>query len=140
MDIEALDKALTALVEKKNELSTYKYNDIRYDETEEALHDLEDDLIEDYGDYLEDALHRVHDDIAPDNDVLLPIAYMADKYDKAGERPDGSIIWDVDMKQGVLVDVDDYAGKVARLVFIPNPVRLVLLVQGVGKEIVWTAK
>lgn len=140
MDTEALNKALTALVEKKNELSTYKYNDPRYDETEEELHDLEDDLIEEFGDYLEDALHKVHDDIAPDNDVLLPIAYMADKYIKAGETPEGAAIWDVDMKQGVLVDVDDYAGKVARLVFIPNPVRLVLLVAGVGKEVVWTAK
>lgn len=140
MDIKALDKALTALVEKKNELAGLKYNDPRYDVAEEELHDLEDDFTEKYGEYLDDALHAVHDDIAPDNDVLLPIAYLADKYIKVGEAPDGTTLWDTDMKQGVLVDVDDYAGKVARLVFIPNPTRLMLLIGGVGKEEVWKAK
>ena len=140
MDIKALDKDLNQLVEKKNELVGLKYNDPRYDQLEEELHDLEDDFTSEYGEYLEDALHAVHDDIAPDNDVLLPIAYLADKYVKVGERPDGSPVWETDMKQGVLVDVDDYPGKPARLVLIPNPTRLVLMVSGVGKEEVWRAK
>lgn len=140
MDIKALDKALSALVEKKNELAGLKYSDPRYDEAEEELHEMEDDFQTNFGEYIEDALHAVHDDIAPDNDVLLPIAYLADKYVKIGELPDGTPLYDTDMKQGVLVDVDDYAGKIARLVLIPNPTRLVLLVNGTGKEEVWTAK
>lgn len=140
MDIKALDKALRALVEKKNELAQLDYNDTRYDEAEEELHDMEDDFQSEYGEYIEDALHIVHDDIAPDNDVLLPIAYLADKYEKVGEKADGSPLYDTDMQQGVLVDVDDYPGKPARLVLIPNPTRLVLMVAGVGKEQVWVAK
>lgn len=140
MDIIALDKALRALVEKKNELAQLDYNDPRYDEAEEELHDMEDDFQREYGEYIEDALHVVHDDIAPDNDVLLPIAYLADKYEIVGEKADGSPIYDTDMQQGVLVDVDDYPGKPARLVLIPNPTRLVLMVAGVGKEQVWVAK
>lgn len=140
MDIIALDKALRALVEKKNELAQLDYNDPRYDEAEEELHDMEDDFQSAYGEYIEDALHVVHDDIAPDNDVLLPIAYLADKYEKVGEKADGSPLYDTDMQQGVLVDVDDYPGKPARLVLIPNPTRLVLMVAGVGKEQVWVAK
>lgn len=135
-----MNTALNALVEKKNELAGLKYNDPRYDKAEEELHDLEDEFTSEYGDYLEDALHLVHDDIAPDNDVLLPIAYLADKYIKVGEKPDGTPIWDTDMQQGVLIDVDDYPGKPARLVLIPNPTRLVLIVSGVGKEEVWVAK
>jgi hypothetical protein len=140
MDIQALDKALTALVEKKNKLAGLNYNDLRYDEEEEQLHVLEDDFQKQYGEYLEDALHVVHDDICPDNDVLLPIAYLADKYNSVGQKPDGSTLWDIDMKQGVLVDVDDYPGKPARLAFVPNPTRLMLSVSGVGKEEVWVAK
>ena len=140
MDIKALNKDLITLVEKKNQLAGLNYNDPKYDDIEEELHDLEDDFQEKYGEYLEDALHVVHDDICPDNDVLLPIAYLADKYVKVGEKADGSPIWETDMKQGVLVDVDDYPGKPARLVFVPNPVRLVLMVSGVGKEEVWMAK
>ena len=140
MDIQALDKALTALVEKKNQLAGLDYNDPKYDEAEEQLHDMEDDFQQQFGEYLEDALHVVHDDICPDNDVLLPIAYLADKYNKVGEKPDGSPLWDTEMKEGVLVDVDDYPGKPARLVFVPNPTRLMLAVSGVGKEEVWVAK
>lgn len=140
MDTLALDKALRALVEKKNELAQLDYNDPRYDEAEEELHDMEDDFQREFGEYIEDALHVVHDDIAPDNDVLLPIAYLADKYEKVGEKADGSPLYDTDMQQGVLVDVDDYPGKAARLVLIPNPTRLVLMVAGVGKEQVWVAK
>ncbi len=140
MDIQALDKALTALVEKKNELAALNYSDPKYDEAEEQLHEMEDNLQSQYGEYLEDALHVVHDDICPDNDVLLPIAYLADKYNKVGEKPDGSALWETDMQQGVLVDVDDYPGKPARLVFVPNPTRLMLSVSGVGKEEVWVAK
>jgi hypothetical protein len=140
MDIQALDKALTALVEKKNKLAGLNYNDLRYDEEEEQLHDMEDNFQKQYGEYLEDALHVVHDDICPDNDVLLPIAYLADKYNSVGQKPDGSTLWDIDMKQGVLVDVDDYPGKPARLAFVPNPTRLMLSVSGVGKEEVWVAK
>jgi hypothetical protein len=140
MDIKALDKALTELVEKKNELAGLDYSDPRYDEAEEELHELEDKFQSKYGEYIEDALHVVHDDIAPDNDVLLPIAYLADKYVKVGEKPDGTPLYDTDMQQGVLVDVDDYPGKPARLVLIPNPTRLVLLVSGVGKEEAWVAK
>lgn len=140
MDITALDKALRALVEKKNELARLDYNDTRYDEAEEELHDMEDDFQREYGEYIEDALHIVHDDIAPDNDVLLPIAYLADKYEVVGEKADGSPLYDTDMQQGVLVDVDDYPGKAARLVLIPNPTRLMLMVSGVGKEQVWVAK
>lgn len=140
MDIKALDKALTALVVKKNELAGLNYNDPKYDDAEEELHTMEDDFVSQYGEYLEDALHVVHDDICPDNDVLLPIAYLADKYQKVGEKPDGTPLWDVDMQQGVLVDVDDYPGKPARLAFVPNPTRLILMVSGVGKEEVWVAK
>jgi hypothetical protein len=140
MDIQALDKALTALVEQKNKLAGLNYNDLRYDEEEEQLHDMEDDFQKQYGEYLEDALHVVHDDICPDNDVLLPIAYLADKYNSVGQKPDGSTLWDIDMQQGVLVDVDDYPGKPARLAFVPNPTRLMLSVSGVGKEEVWVAK
>jgi hypothetical protein len=139
MNIKDLDRALLAIVEKKNLLSTLNYNDETYDQVEEELHDLEDDFIDEYGTYLEDALHLVHDEYCPDNDVLLPIAYMANKYIKTGEKPDGSPEFTVAPNEGVIVDVDDYPGKISRLVFVPNPTRLLLNVDKEKSIEVWKA-
>lgn len=135
MDIEALNRDLVQLVEKKNKLSTMDYNQPEYDDLEEELHDLEDDFVEQYGDYLEDALHMVHDEYCPDNDVLLPIAYLANEYVK-GENGG----YDVKSNQGVLVEVDDFPDKLGRLVLVPSPTRLVLTVGKEYRENVWTAK
>ena len=76
MNTEELNRALVALIEKKAELHTLKYDDARYDDVEEALHDLEDDFNDEYGDYLETALDKVHTDLQSDTDVLLPTAYL----------------------------------------------------------------
>ena len=134
-----LNTTLAALIEKKNQLSALSYDDKEYDEVEEELHDLEDQFMEAHGDYLEEALEKVHDKLCPDNDVLMPIAYLANKYEVVGKNPDGSVSYDVKGKEGVWVDVDKYDGKDTRLVLIPNPVRLVLIIDGKNKEVVWQA-
>lgn len=137
MDIKALDNALLAIVEKKNKLSSLSYNDKDYDKVEEELHDLEDDFVEKYGDFFEDTLEDIHEKLSVDNEVLLPIAYMANKYIIAGENPDGTPIYSVGAKEGVFVDSDNYPGKDTRLVLLPAPARFVLLVDGKAKEEVW---
>lgn len=139
MDIITLNKALVSIVEKKNQLSNIKYSDESYDRIEEELHDLEDKFGEDYGDYVEEALHYVHDEFCPDNDVLLPIAYLANKYAETGANPDGSKSFDVASNEGVIVDVDDYPGKETRLVLVPSPTRLILQVGKEQREQVWQA-
>ncbi|MCU0355745.1 MAG: hypothetical protein MUD08_18725 [Cytophagales bacterium] len=136
MDTKKLDAALIELVEKRIQLSGMSYSDERYDELEEQLHDLEDEFIDQYGDYLETALEKVHDTHDMDSDVLLPTAYLAQKYNKVGQHPDGRPIYDVDQKEGVWVETDKFPGKEARLVLIPSPTRFVLSV-GKHREEVW---
>ena len=87
MDIKALDKALQEILKKRDELNKLDYNNPKYDDLEEQLHDLEDALQVKYGEYLEEALQDVHDQVCPDSEVLMPIAYLgkgifveADKY------------------------------------------------------------
>ena len=53
MDLKALDKALLEIVKNRAELSKIDYNNPKYDELEEQLHDLEDDFQDEYGDFLE---------------------------------------------------------------------------------------
>jgi len=128
MNTEELNRALVALIEKKAELHTLTYDDARYDDVEEALHDLEDDFNEKYGDYLEEALDKVHGDLKSDTDVLLPTAYLPSSA-KTAPSP----------KEGVWVDSEKYPGKEARITLVPNPVRLLLTVGKSVQQELWKA-
>lgn len=119
MDFKALDKALQQLEKKRNELNALDYNNPEYDTLEEELHDMEDDFLSDYGDFMEEVLQDVHDKCCPDNDVLLPIAYMGD---------------------GVLVETELYPRKETRLFLLASPPRIVLSIGKDKQEVVWTAQ
>jgi hypothetical protein len=137
MDAKGLNKALVALVEKKNELSALTYNDTNYDLVEEQLHDMEDTFIDKYGKDLEAALEEVHDQYCSDSDVLLPTAYLAKKYIK--KAANGDVEYDVSHNEGVWVEADKFPKKEARLVIIPNPARILLMVGPNYKQEVWRA-
>jgi len=110
------------------------YDDKKYDEVEEELHLLEDDFQEKYGEYLDDAFSYVHDEFCADDDVLLPIAYVANEYKIENGK------FDVDINQGVLVDVDDYPGKSTKLVLVPSPPRILLLIDENTREVAWSTE
>ena len=132
MNTNDLNASLISIIQKKQELGQLTYDDDRYDEVEEELHDMEDDFNEKYGEFLEDVLTQVHDEVCPDTDVLLPTAYLPTQL--AGE--DNTAI---SAKEGVWVDTEEFPDREARLVLVPNPTRLVL---SVGKNIrkeVWKA-
>lgn len=137
MDITALDQALLEIVEKRNELQAIDYEDPKYDDVEEQLHELEDSFIENYGDDMEKVLQEVHDKLCPDTDVLLPIAYMAKRYLAVGTKEDGPQNFDVGMQEGVPVILDEYPNHTSRIVLVPNPPRLILQVSNSRRFQVW---
>jgi hypothetical protein len=139
VDIKTLDQELIELVEKRIELSSLSYNDKRYDEVEEELHDMEDLFVEKYGDYLEEVLEQVHSQHCADTDVLLPTAYIAKKYLHNGSNEDGSPAFGVEHTEGVLVEAEKFPGKEARLVLIPSPTRIYLIVGQKYEQEVWKA-
>lgn len=120
MNLTDLNGALVKVIQKRHELSELTYDDPRYDDVEEALHDLEDTFNEEYGDYLEEALDAVHRRLRSDTDVLLPTAYLPN-----------TVSGEVGAKEGVWIDSENYPGKKVHLVLVPNPTRLVV---AVGKE------
>ena len=119
MDVKALDKAILEIVKKREELGKLDYNNPKYDDLEEELHDMEDDFQDEYGDDLEEALQDVHEKLCPDNDVLLPIAYIG---------------------KGVPVEIEKYDGKDTKLALVPGPPRVILLIGSDKQEVIWTAK
>ena len=119
MDIQALDKALQAIIAKREELNKIDYNNPKYDDLEEQLHDMEDAFQVTYGEYIEEALQDVHDEICPDNDVLMPIAYLG---------------------KGIYVESDKYPDTDTKLILAANPPRLVLTIGRDKQQVVWSAK
>ncbi len=135
MDVKALDQALQQIALRRNELKKLDYNNPKYDDLEEELHDMEDSLHVKYGDYLEEILQNVHDKYCPDTDVLFPIAYLAKSYTVKGQDE-----FSVSNNEGVFVEVDSIPGKDTRLVIVPNPIRVILNVGKDQQQVVWTAK
>ena len=48
--------------------------------------------------------------------------------------------YEVTLDEGVPVDADDYPGKEARLVLVPEPVRILLQINNSERVEVWKAK
>ena len=118
MNVKELDAELREIEKAKAELDKLDYNDPKYDDLEERLHDLEDDFQDKHGEFLEEALQNVHDDLCPDNDVLMPIAYLG---------------------KGVPVEIVKFPGKDTRLVLVTNPIRILLTIGKEKQDVVWTA-
>jgi hypothetical protein len=135
MDVKELDKAIQEIALRRNALKKIDYNNPKYDDLEEELHDLEDSLHVKFGEYLEDVLQDVHDKYCPDTDVLYPIAYLAKSYSITDKNE-----YSVATSEGVFVEVDSIPGKDTKLVIVPNPVRVILNVGKDQQQIVWTAK
>jgi hypothetical protein len=133
MDTKKLNQDIINILDNKIKLSQLDYDDAQYDDLEESLHDREDALMTDFGPFLEEALHEVHDEFCPDTDVLLPIAYLPRFAFKNGDK------YQVIPGDGVYVEVDDYASKETKLVLLPDPVRIMLLIDAKTSEIVWEA-
>jgi hypothetical protein len=137
MNQKQFNAALIDLAEKRIFLNQLDYADEKYDEVEDELHNAEDAFLSEYGDFLEDVLDEVHERVCSGTDVLIPTAYIAKNYVRKGESLDGEPLYEVTSKEGVLVEADQYPDKIARLVFVPAPARLVLTISGKAKEIVW---
>lgn len=138
IDIKALDEAIIAIIRKRNELSNLDYNDENYDQIEEELHELEDSFLEKYGEYVEDGIAEVYEEFELPSDVLSPLAYLARNYHKMEDGEDGPQ-YNITSKDGLPVDVPGYESKDTRLVILPNPPRIFLILKGKGKE-VWRAE
>lgn len=130
-NLEKLNQDLVNLIEKRVALAALSYDDTRYDEIEEHLHEAEDDFLKKYDDFLEDILLDIHDELCPDNEVLSPIAYIAKNYLVKDKNQ-----YDISENQGVWVEIDEIPDKEAHLAILPNPLRIVLTA-GNFKKIVW---
>ena len=137
MNWEKLDQELTEIVQQRIQLSALEYSDENYDDLEEQLHDLEDDLNENYEEVLAPELEKIYTKLKSDTDVLLPTAYLANHYQEMLPDARGSITYEVSGEQGVPIESDELGKVDMRIVLIHNPVRFVLLVNGKQLKELW---
>ena len=136
MDFTQLNNNLLELIEKRNLLLTLDYNDDNYDQVEDDLHDIEDSFIEKHGEALEDILGDVHEELNIDTDVLLPTAYIPKKFIEYVEEDS----FEIDENDGVLIESDEIPNKNTRLILVPNPTRVLFIVDGQLNRIAWSSE
>tara|TARA_R110002096_G_scaffold27022_5_gene83063 strand:+ start:266 stop:688 length:423 start_codon:yes stop_codon:yes gene_type:complete len=140
MDFEKLDVELSKIVKLRIKLSEIIYADPNYDDIEEELHDLEDDLNEEYGDVLESKLEDIYATLVSDNDVLLPSAYLANKYIPMLPDSRGVVTYDVQGREGVPIESEQFDGQDVRIVLVPNPTRFVMVINGKSLKDLWRSR
>lgn len=140
MDLDKLDKELTAIVEKRIELSGMDYSNDCYDDLEEELHDLEDDFNEAYEAEFEVQLEKIHEKLQSDTDILLPTAYLANTYKPLLPDARGIVSYEVSGYQGVPIESEQFENMDVRIVLIPNPARFVMLVSGKQMKDLWRSR
>jgi hypothetical protein len=139
MDVLVLNRMLTDIVRLKNKLASMTYSDEAYDGVEDELHELEDEFNDEFGEYFEDVLIDVHDDLSSDSEVLLPTAYLADKYVAAGEDESGDALFKVPKGSGTYIENDNDAVS-QQLLLLPTPARFALYNNGKFEKVIWKAK
>ena len=127
----AIDNALIELINFRSEVAFGS-------ESKEKLQLLEKQFLLEYGEQLKSILEEVYDDLSPDATIEAPLNYLASYYLKTGENEHGTV-FRVNHEEGVVFEVDEYGDKPARLVIIPNPLRLILNIDENNQEVVWSS-
>ena len=123
---ENLNKDLLEIALKRNELARLSYNSPEYDTVEEELHSLEDEFDDNYGKYLEKVLTDIYKKLSSPTEIMLPIAYIAKKYNILHEEGSRDSRFDPPMNEGIVIDTRDGGHEITRLVIAPNPTRMLM--------------
>ena len=140
MNWDQLDQQLTEIVQKRNQLSQMDYSDESYDDLEESLHDLEDEFNDQYEEVFEPQLEKIYSKLKSDTDILLPTAYLANKYKEMLPDAKGIVTYEVVGKEGVPIESDQFDKLDVRIVLVPNPARFVLIVNGKPLKDLWRSR
>ncbi len=125
--LDAMNKILCQIIEKRNALSVLTYDSEEYDDLEEKLHDIEDDLLGEYGSTIEKVIKKVYAKFAhEDSELLSPISYIARRYTVMGKNKLG-VDYELPLGEGIQVDAADLQNTEIRVAILPNPLRVAVV-------------
>jgi hypothetical protein len=91
-----------------------------------------------FGEVMHEILQDIYDEYAPDNDVEPLVNYLLSDYTVTSNNTEIPTYSFTGIK-GVRIFVDEYEGKESRLALVPNPLKLVVTIEGEMPVTVWEA-
>ena len=134
VNARAIDDRLIKIVEKRNALHETQHHKAQL---ENELRQLEKEFIDWHGEDISAILKKVYQSHFHNEPMLSPMDYFAQTYRKIGKNINGST-FDVDHSAGVAVSSSFWPGKATKIVFVPNPLRLLLNIDAHTREEVWS--
>jgi len=131
---QTLNESLIQVVDKVIEISKLPFDHPDYEQYEDQLHDLEEQLLDLHGEALKEGISHVHDEYCPDIDPHHVSAYIGRKYSKIA----GTDTYDAPADAGLAIEMDDFRDEDTFLVILPNPARIRLSIGGQENQTVWS--
>jgi len=129
---------LSSYVSKNAELRKLNETHPDFKVLQRQLNGLATQIELNFGDKMEEILTDTYDEYCPDNDISHINEYLLGNYIQTGIDAEGHITYDFVQGSGVKVAVDEYENQTARFVINPNPIQLVLDIEGEPRKIVWS--
>jgi hypothetical protein len=144
MDFKVLNEKVLEIIRLNEQLEDINYNDPRYDELEDKVYDLQDEINGQAGKLFDEVMANVYKQLNSKDDILNFSDYIAKTYMTSGSKnPDGSIRFDEVPEDSITISVRPEAlqgKKVEGKIYIkPNPLRIGFAI-GKHERIVWSSE
>jgi len=138
MKYDEMNKAMVEIAEVRNALAKASTGADK-NKFADQLEVLELDFIAEYGSVLNEVIMDVYDEYSPDTEAMPLNYYFANYYRHAGKNEFG-VSYEVGSDEGLYLEIDDFPNKDTRIVFVPNPLRLVLNIDENDRRMVWNVQ
>lgn len=132
MNYLEIDRALTRLVQKRNQ-----QHETPPAATQKELEQAESAFLEQYGSKLRAVLQAAYELHFVEKDLASLLDYLAPRYREVSENDNGPT-FDVGHDQGVPVTPAGKPGQKAKVVLVPNPLRILLNIDAHTREELWS--
>jgi hypothetical protein len=144
MDFRLLNEKVLELIKLNEKLENISYNDSQYDELEDKVYEMQDELNDKYGKHFDEILSNVYKQLGSKDELLNFTDYIAKTYLVSGAKnPDGSNKFDEVPEDCIIITARPEAlqGKKldGKIYLKPNPLRLGFAI-GKHERIVWTSE
>jgi flagellar hook-associated protein FlgK len=141
MNFNDLNKKIETIIDLNIQLSAMDYSNPSYDEFEDNIHDLQDEINDKFGDDFDLILDELYEKFNITDETMFLADYIAGKYEAIEANKFGKqFLADVETAAIVEIDNPKLAGKkVNTAIYIkPNPLSIIMSISGL-ERVMWTA-
>jgi uncharacterized protein YlaN (UPF0358 family) len=144
MDFRVVNEKILKLISLNEDLENISYSDPRYDELEDKVYGLQDEINDNYGKKFDEIMSEVYKQLGSKDEILNFTDYVAKTYLISGSKlADGSLKFDEVPEDCISITVRPEAlqgKKVDGKIYLkPNPLRIGFAI-GKHERIVWSSE